>query len=142
MTSIPRHLLEHAQDLSIVRLKPGAIVDWPWRQGPFAAMMCTPTETSLVCLTELVPDGVPAEGPFRAVEVAGPLAFGAVGVFAELLAPMVEAGISVLAYSTFDTDYLLIRAELSAQAAQVWRRAGLILTPATFTGGPTSGVVQ
>ena len=45
-----------------------------------------------MCLAELVPDGALTEGPFRAVEVAGPLAFEAVGVMAEILTPLVPAG--------------------------------------------------
>ena len=35
--------------------------------------------------------------------------FSVVGVLASLAAPLAEAGISVFAVSTFDTDYLLVK---------------------------------
>ena len=67
--------------------------------------------------------------------MAGPLSFGAVGVFAEILQPLVAAGISVLGFSTFDTDWVLVPVEQGTAAADAWRRAGLVVTPSSLTGG-------
>ncbi len=39
----------------------------------------------------------------------GPLAFDEIGVLAGLTAPLAEAGIPVFVFSTFDTDYLLVK---------------------------------
>ena len=89
----------------------------------------------MVCLTANVPAGARTEGPFTVVEVAGPLAFGAVGVFAEVLEPLVAAEISVLGFSTFDTDWVLVPAAEARDAADAWRRAGLVITPTSLTGG-------
>ena len=135
MSRMPRHLMEHPEDLSIVRLPGGQQPDFDWTPGPFASLTRTPDETSVVCLTANVPTGVPTEGPFRLVEVAGPLAFGAVGVFAEVLEPLVDAQISVLGFSTFDTDWVLVPAAEVRLAAEAWRRAGLVITPTSLTGG-------
>ena len=74
------------------------------------------------------------EGPFRVVEVAGPLAFGLWGIMAEILAPLVDAHISVLAMSTFDTDWILVRTEDLRAAGEAWRRAGLIFTSTNLSG--------
>jgi uncharacterized protein len=126
--------MEHPEDVSIVRLPGGSQPDFHWRTGPFASMTCTPDETSVVCLTATVPKSARTEGPFRVVEVAGPLAFGAVGVFAEVLEPLVAAEISVLGFSTFDTDWVLVPAGQVGDAAQAWRRAGLVVTPTSLTG--------
>ena len=76
-----------------------------------------------------------SEGPFALVEVAGPLSFAAVGVFAEVLEPLSAAEISVLGFSTFDTDWVLVPADLARDAADAWRRAGLVITPTSLTGG-------
>jgi len=46
-----------------------------------------------------------------------------VGVLASLVGPLAEAGISVFAVSTFDTDYLLVK-----DAA--WERAKAVLVGA------------
>ena len=135
MSRMPRHLMEHPEHVSIVRLPGGEQPSFDWAAGPFASLTRTPDETSVVCLTAVVPHGATAEGPFRVVEVAGPLSFGAVGVFAEILQPLVAAGISVLGFSTFDTDWVLVPVEQAAAAADAWRRAGLVVTPSSLTGG-------
>ena len=127
--------MEHPEDVSIVRLPGGEEPRFDWTPGPFASLTRTPDETSVVCLTANVPAGSRTEGPFRIVEVAGPLAFGAVGVFAEVLEPLVHAGISVLGFSTFDTDWVLVPAGEVRHAAEAWRRAGLVITPTSLTGG-------
>jgi uncharacterized protein len=136
VSRMPRHLMEHPEDVSIVRLPGGAEPQFDWSQGPFASVTRTPDETSVVCLTANVPAGARTEGPFRVVEVAGPLSFGTVGVFAEVLEPLVEAEISVLGFSTFDTDWVLVPAADARDAAEAWRRAGLVITPTSLSGGP------
>jgi hypothetical protein len=56
--------------------------------------------------------------------VAGTIPFSVVGVLASLTAPLAEAGISVFAISTFDTDYLLVKAADLEWAVDVLRRRG------------------
>ena len=53
---------------------------------------------------------------------------------AEILGPLVPAGISVLALSTYDTDWVLVPRERITVAEAVWRKAGLIITPTVLTG--------
>lgn len=132
---MPLHLMEHSEHVSIVRLPAGQDPGFDWTTGPFASVTRTPDETSVVCLTESVPRGARAEGPFTVVEVAGPLSFGAVGVFAEVLEPLAAANISVLGFSTFDTDWILVPVGHAADAATAWRRAGLVITPRSLSGG-------
>jgi hypothetical protein len=132
---MPRHLLEHPGTVSIVRLPAGEEPSFDWTAGVFSSLIRSRDETTVVCDTSVVPRRARTEGPFTVVEVAGPLAFGAVGVFLEILEPLAGAGISVLGYSAFDTDWILVRTEELPAAAQAWRRAGLVLTPASLTGG-------
>ena len=60
-----------------------------------------------------------AERGYAALEVAGPLDPGLVGVLARLTTVLAGAGIPVFAVSTYDTDYLLVRAPDLARARAV-----------------------
>jgi hypothetical protein len=95
--------------LAVCRLPAGAASP-PWLEGEtFAAVTRTPEETSVVCRAEVVPQGVRAEPGWRALRVAGPLDFALTGVLLSLLGPLADAGVSVFALSTFDTDVVLVR---------------------------------
>jgi len=59
------------------------------------------------------------------LRVAGTIPFSVVGVLASLTAPLAEAGISVFAVSTFDTDYLLVKEADLEKAIDVQRRHSL-----------------
>lgn len=80
-----------------------------WVDGALLSITRTPRELSILCAESAVPAGVRAETGFRAMEVLGPLDFSAVGILASLAAPLAEAGISILAVATFDTDVVLVR---------------------------------
>jgi GNAT superfamily N-acetyltransferase len=92
--------------------------------GPFLSITRTADELSVVYREEAVPDGVRCERGWRCLQVAGPLDFSLVGVLASLLGPLAEAGVSVFAVSTFNTDYLLLKALDFERAVGVLRRAG------------------
>lgn len=53
---------------------------------------------------------------WRCLEVAGPMAFTEVGIMARLSGCLANAGISLLAQSTFDTDYICVKAEKLTEA--------------------------
>jgi GNAT superfamily N-acetyltransferase len=92
--------------------------------GPFVSLTRTADELSVVCRQEAVPPGVRSEPGWRCLRVAGTLDFALVGVFASLVGPLADAGISAFAVSTFDTDYLLVKGECLVKAAEVLRRRG------------------
>ena len=72
----------------------------------------TDAEISVVCLTVDVPHATLArEDGWRALRVAEPMDFGLTGVLAGISTVLAQAGISIFAVSTFDTDYILIKAE-------------------------------
>jgi hypothetical protein len=56
-----------------------------------------------------VPADVRCESGWRCLRVNGVIDFSVVGVLASLTGPLAEAGVSVFAVSTFDTDYLLVK---------------------------------
>ncbi len=132
---MPLHLMAHPDEVAVVRLEPGTQPTWDWTQGPIGSLTHSSTETSVVCRADHVPHGLTREGPFRAVEVAGPLEFGMIGVLAEILDPLARARVSVLTVSTYDTDWILVPSADIETASDAWRKAGLIITPSHLTGG-------
>ena len=78
--------------------------------GAFVSITRTPDELSIVCDDAAVPAEVRAERDFAALRVAGTIDFSVVGLLAALTRVLADAEVSVLALSTFDTDYLLVRA--------------------------------
>ena len=58
------------------------------------------------------------------MKVEGPLDLSLTGVMASLAGPLAEAGISIFAISTYDTDYLLVKAPDLDEAMAALRQAG------------------
>jgi hypothetical protein len=113
-----------ADTFTICRLEPD--VDIPsWAlAGDFYSITRTVEELSLVCLQEVVPEGTRAEKGYRCLKVGGPLDFSLTGILSSLTIPLAQAGISVLAISTFDTDYLLVKEAQVDRAVQTLSHAG------------------
>ena len=110
--------------LAVCRLDPGApIPDWATR-GAFHAVVRTPAELSIVCATEDVPEGVRAEKGWRCFALRGPIPFEETGVLSSLAAPLAAAGIGIFAVSTFDTDYVLVKAGNADAACRALGAAG------------------
>lgn len=100
-----------------------AIPAWA-TQGAFFTITRTKQELSIVCSQSGPPAGVPCEGGWRCLQVAGPLDFALVGVVASLATPLADAGVSVFIVSTFDTDYLLVKGKDLDRALAALRQAG------------------
>lgn len=112
---------------AICRLPAGSAPPAWALSGSFASVTLTPEETSIVCAEGAVPADVEAERGWVCLKVAGPLDFALVGILARLTAPLAEAGVSVFAVSTYDTDYLMVRAPDLARAVSVLRAAGHVI---------------
>lgn len=90
----------------------------------FISITRTRQEFSLVCREELAPANCSQETGWRVLEVQGPLDFGLVGILASLTQPLAQAGISLFAVSTFDTDYLLVKETKLEEALRTLEAAG------------------
>ena len=100
----------------------------PWALGgPFVSITRTPDELSIVCREEDLPLESNSERGWRCLRVAGPLPFSAVGILASLVEPMARGGIPVFVVSTFDTDYLLLKAGDFDRAVEHLQQAGHIV---------------
>jgi hypothetical protein len=107
---------------AVCRLAPEAPVPGWASSSRFVSVTRTGDELSVVCPQEAVPAGVVCEPDWRCLRIAGKLEFHLVGVLASLLVPLAEAGVSVFVLSTFDTDYLLVKAVDLERALEVLRR--------------------
>ena len=100
-----------------------ALPEWLPRNG-FCSITRTDDELSIVCAESSVPEDVKCERGWRMLRIAGTQAFTLTGVLNSVLEPLAKAEISVFAISTFDTDYVLVKAESLERAAMVLREAG------------------
>lgn len=104
-------LLELEGELAVAQLAPGhGVPGWVNFAGaPLVSVTQTAEELSVVCPAGDVPPEVRCEAGWRALRVEGKLDFAEVGILAGILGPLAEAGVSIFALSTFDTDYILVR---------------------------------
>jgi hypothetical protein len=98
------------ESLAVARIGPGDVPPtWIDFSDAFLSVTRTADEVSVVGLDASIPAGVRAERGWRAFKVAGPLDFSLTGVLAGIAGPLAEAGVSIFALSTYDTDYVLVR---------------------------------
>jgi hypothetical protein len=111
--------------LAICRLPAGAPVALAAASTSIAGVLRTAAETSVVCAERVAPAGARVSPGWCALEVAGPFELtGAPGVLSSLARPLAEAGVSLFALSTFDTDYLLVPWTELAAARSALEAAG------------------
>jgi hypothetical protein len=125
--SLLQRLIILPGELAVVRLPPDAHVP-PWAfsaaPGRLWSLTRTDDELSLVRAADAVPSDARAERGWRALRIAGTIDFALTGVLSSVLAPLADAGVSVFAVSTYDTDYLLVRSHALDGAVEALRRAG------------------
>ena len=112
------------ESLSICRLDAGEEVPEWATSAPFFSVTRTEDEVSMVCPERVVPEGVPRHRSWRALKIEGPLDPSLVGILASVASQLAEAGASIFAVSTFDTDYVLLREEQLGLAIDTLRENG------------------
>ena len=118
------HLTVLTQSMAICRLAPeDEIPSWT-QYGGLTALVRTPDEFSVVCDERCVPINIKVEKGWRILRVQGPLEFSQIGVLAAIAIPLAQAGVSIFAISTFDTDYILIKEPSLAVAINALQNAG------------------
>lgn len=110
--------------LSVCRATADSAVPQIVLQAPFYAVTRTDDELSFLVPEECAQSDWRCEHGWRAIKVAGPLDFSLTGVLAALSAPLADAKISIFAISTFDTDYILVKEEMLAQACSALKQQG------------------
>lgn len=90
---------------------------------PFGAVLVDKDEVTLVLAAELLPEyaarlpGHEAAGPFRLITFDAPLPMDLVGFMAAVSRTLADAGVSLMAFSAYQRDHLLIQ---SPQFEAAW----------------------
>ena len=89
----------------------------------------TDEELSLVCPTDCVPaHTVEREDGWRCFRIRGVLDFSLIGILAKISAILAENRIGIFVVSTFNTDYVLVKAEQFDRAMGLLADAGYAVT--------------
>ena len=107
------------QRFSICRLPGNAPVP-AWASGEgFWSVTSSEEEVSIVCSEHQVPEEIEQETGWKAFRVKGLLDMSLTGVLSSLVQPLADAEISVFTISTFNTDYLFVKAERYQDAQSI-----------------------
>ena len=100
-------LLDHP--FSVCKLGKTTSVDL---NQPFTFAAHTDEEISLVCPTIQIPaETQEREDGWRGFRIVGMLDFSLVGILSRIASLMAENGIAIFAVSTYNTDYVFLKAE-------------------------------
>jgi len=100
---------------------------WCLRAPGFCSLTRTAEEWSAVCAEEAVPENIRRETGWRLFRVAGTLDFSLTGVMASIAGPLGDAGVSLFAIATYDTDYVMVKADCLDEATAALRAAGHVV---------------
>ena len=84
----------------------------------------TADEVSILCPAERVPADATVETPWRCLRVAGPVQLALTGILASIVSPLADARVNIFAFSTFDTDYVVVPAVRLGEALAALSGAG------------------
>jgi hypothetical protein len=116
-------------DYAICRLPPGTPLPAGFAEaaartdGDVVSVTWTPEEVSILCPAGRVPADAAVETPWRCFR-AGPVQLALTGILASIVSPLAEARVNIFAFSTFDTDYLLVPAVRLNEAMAALTSAG------------------
>ena len=112
------------EPLAICRLgATAAVPDWAMAR-PFFSVTRTTHELSIICAAARVPNDVTANIGWVALHLRGPFDFNVTGVLLAVSEPLAAAGVSIMAMATYDTDYVLVRADEVPRAIDALVAAG------------------
>ncbi|WRS26208.1 ACT domain-containing protein [Oscillospiraceae bacterium MB08-C2-2] len=111
-----------AHAFSVCKLNDTAGLDFTHE---FFFLSKTDEEISLVCPTEHVPaNTTDRDDGWKAFRIEGTLDFSLIGILAKLSALLAENQIGIFAISTYNTDYILTKAENYLKALAILEQAG------------------
>ncbi|MCL2864737.1 MAG: ACT domain-containing protein [Lachnospiraceae bacterium] len=94
----------------------------------FVFLSKTSDEISLVCETKHTPPNITKSEPgWKALKVSGVLDFGMIGVIAKISNLLAKAEISIFVVSTYNTDYIFLKAEDFNKGVQVLIHNGYVI---------------
>lgn len=115
-------------EYTIHRFGPKDTVPTDILAGSFFNICRTDEELSIVCADAISLDSARCDTGWSCVKVIGPLEFSMTGILAHLAGLLAQAGISIFALSTYDTDYILVKTGQLAPAVAALEAGGYSFT--------------
>jgi hypothetical protein len=113
------------EDYAVCRLEAGSGLPAGLDQaGGVVSVTWTPYETSIICTADRAPGDAVVNTPWRCLRVNGPVNLALTGILASLVNPLAEARVNIFAFSTHDTDYVLVPAVRLSEALAALSAAG------------------
>jgi hypothetical protein len=116
------------EEYAVCRLPAGSPLPASLSSGPddkgVISVTWAPDELSVICASTRIPDGATVEAAWRCLRVVGPLDLALTGVLASLVGPLADARVNLVAFSTYDTDYLLVPQVRLTEAIDTLTAAG------------------
>jgi hypothetical protein len=117
-----------ADDYAVCLLPAGAAVPSGLSElagtGVVVSVTWTPGEVSVMCPAAHAPDGAAVETPWRLFRVAGPVNLALTGILASIVQPLADGRVNIFAFSTYDTDYVLVPSVRLTEAIAALSAAG------------------
>ena len=112
-------------DYAVCRLDAGAAIPAGLdTRGGVVSVTWSPSEISIICTADQAPAGGIVNVPWRCLKVNGPVNLALTGILASLVNPLAEARVNIFAFSTHDTDYVLVPAVRLSEALAALKAAG------------------
>ncbi|MEZ0334396.1 MAG: ACT domain-containing protein, partial [Gemmatimonadales bacterium] len=113
------------ETVAVCRLPAGSpLPPWTSKASAFLTVSRTPEELSITADQQAVPSEAKCERDYRPIRVRGTLPTNLVGILVAIADPLAAAGISIFAISTYDTDYVLVKAADLERAIAALEGAG------------------
>jgi uncharacterized protein len=111
----------------VLQLEPNASIPAWALGGEFFSVSKTGEELSIVCLESNLPTNLPdlrLERDWACLKLQGPFEFSLTGILLSVLEPLAQVNVGIFALSTFNTDYVLVKAENLERAIAALEGAG------------------
>ena len=115
--------LDH--DLTVCKVKDASHYDL---SKDFFFIGKTDEEFSLVCPTEDTPEETTErDDGWKGFRIQGVLDFSLIGILSKISGILAENGISIFAVSTYNTDYVLVKADQFEKTLQILASKGFVI---------------
>ncbi|MBS7526040.1 ACT domain-containing protein [Fusibacter paucivorans] len=116
-----------SEPLSVCRLDTNSELPVWALKDPFFSITKTADELSVVCSQSSVPEGILCETDWCSLKVMGPLDFSLIGILSKISDVLAKASISIFAVSTYDTDYIMLKATNLEAAVAALSHDGILV---------------
>ncbi len=114
-------------EFSIHRLQPTDDLPDEVLHSSYSWIGKTKEELSVVCEVDIKLKSQKCSDHWSAIKLVGPFDFSEIGILSDISNVLAMAGISIYAFSTYDTDYILIKKTNIDKAIQSLKANGYII---------------